>query len=254
MILDAERAFWDAKAEEAARPGPPGGPEGAPPLDRFAGHLLAAAGPLSGLDVLELGCGDGEMTLRLAEGGAASVTALDASSGQVERARGLVIAHGPGARVQFVTAPAEETGLPATSFDVIVGKWVPHHLDVPRAVPEVARLLRPDGRAVFYENQDRNPLLAWSRGHLAGRFRVARLGTATERPLGENDIALLRRHFTSVERRYPEFFFFTMLSSRALGYRGYRALAALDQLIWGRAPGLRPLSWHVLLVCRGPRP
>ncbi len=250
MILDAEREFWDAQAARAPLTTDTGE---LPALDQFGKHLLTAAGSLIGKEVLELGCGGGELTARLVDGGA-RVTAVDASAGQVASAGRLLARHRRGAEVRFLEAPAEETGLPSASFDVIVGKWILHHLDVRRAVPEVARLLKPGGRAVFYENQDRNPLLAVSRSRLAGRFGVVRMGTPTERPLGRRDIALLRRHFASVELHYPEFFAFTLLSSRVLRYRGYSALTGLDRLIWRRLPALRPLSWHVLLVCIRPRP
>lgn len=249
MILDAEREFWDDHASSGL-----GGAESAevPALDRFGVHLLAAAGPLPGRDVLELGCGGGELTVRLVDLGA-RVTALDASSGQIDVARRLLARHRPDAEVKFVTAPAEETGMPSQRFDVIIGKWVLHHLDVPRAVPEIARLLKAGGRAVFYENQDRNPLLSVSRTHLAGRYGVLRMGTDTERPLARRDVATLRRHFGSVQLQYPEFHAFSLLSSRVLRHRGAAALAGLDRLIWRRLPALRPLSWHVLLACERPR-
>lgn len=251
MILDAEREFWDAHAAERSGHVPERSESA--DLDRYSRHLLAAVGPLAGLRVLELGCGGGDLTVGLLDAGA-SVTALDASPGQVELARRLVAHHRPEADVRFVATSAEETGLPDAAFDVICGKWVLHHLDIPRAVPEIARLLRPNGRAVFYENHDRNPLLAFARRRACGRLGIKRMGTATERPLGKRDISLLRRHFGSVEQSYPEFLCFALLSSRALRYRGYRLLEDLDRLVWERAPSLRPMSWHIVLTCSRPRP
>ena len=80
------------------------------------------------------------------------------------------------------------------------------------------------------------------------------MGTATERPLAQRDVQLLRRHFGRVAQSYPEFLCFALISSRVLGYRGYRLLENVDQLVWQRAPSLRPLSWHVVLTCSQPRP
>lgn len=52
----------------------------------------------------------------------------------------------------FVAQPVKRTGLPSESFDVIVGRWILHHVDLGQAASELARLLAPGGRAVFLEN------------------------------------------------------------------------------------------------------
>jgi SAM-dependent methyltransferase len=147
----------------------------------------------------------------------------------------------------FVVAPAEETGLPAASFDLVVGKWVLHHVDVAAAAREVHRLLRPGGRAVFFENQDRNPLLRLARRGLWGSRRLNWVGTRDEHPLTRADFATLARTFDRVDLAYPTFYFFEALS-RALGHRMYRPLARLDELVWRRLPFARRWSWHVLIV------
>ncbi len=41
----------------------------------------------------------------------------------------------------------------------VLGKQILHHLDMTQAVPEIARVLRPGGRAVFLEPLIHNPLL-----------------------------------------------------------------------------------------------
>ncbi len=246
--LEAERQFWD---RAALQPGDDVGDEALPAIDAMGRHLLDSALPVNGRDVLELGCGGGELTERLVQLGA-RVTALDVSPGQLAVAQRRVNAGTPGDKVRFIAAPAEETGLASAAFDVIVGKWILHHIDLDRAVPEIARLLRPGGRGVFYENHDRNPILALSRRHVAGRLGVRRFGTPTERPLSGSDMRRLRAHFGRVEKRYPEFFFLRLLSSRALGYRGYKLAERLDHAVWQRLPALRPLSWHVVVVARQP--
>jgi ubiquinone/menaquinone biosynthesis C-methylase UbiE len=149
----------------------------------------------------------------------------------------------------FVVAPAEETGLPDASFDVVVGKWVLHHVDVAAAAAEAHRLLAPGGRAVFFENQARNPLLRLARGGLWGTRRLNWVGTRDEHPLTRADFETLERTFASVELAYPSFYFFEALS-RALGHRLHRPLASLDDLVWRHVPAARPWSWHVLVSCR----
>jgi SAM-dependent methyltransferase len=149
----------------------------------------------------------------------------------------------------FLVAPAEHTSLPAESFDLVVGKWVLHHVDVPAAAAEVHRVLTPGGRAVFFENQDRNPLLRVARRRLWGAGRLHWVGTQDEHPLTRQDFDTLRRVFGTVELSYPSFYFFEALS-RALGHRLHRPLRGLDSLVWRRLPAARPWSWHVLVSAR----
>jgi ubiquinone/menaquinone biosynthesis C-methylase UbiE len=190
--------------------------------------------------VLELGCGAGDLSLELLRRGA-RLTALDVSPGMVERARSRAPAG------EFLVAEAESTGLPDESFDLVVGKAVLHHVDVPAAAAELRRVLRPGARAVFFENQDRNPLLRLARRRLWGARGLHWVGTEDERPLGAADFAELRRTLGPVELSYPSFYFFEALS-RALGHRLHRPLQSLDDLVWRRLPAARPWSWHVLVT------
>jgi SAM-dependent methyltransferase len=123
-----------------------------------------------------------------------------------------------------------------------------HHVDVAAAAREVHRLLRPGGRAVFFENQDRNPLLRLARRGLWGSRRLNWVGTEDERPLTQADFDMLRGNFRSVSLEYPNLYFFEALS-RALGHRLHGPLSGLDRLVWRRLPFARPWSWHVLVSC-----
>jgi ubiquinone/menaquinone biosynthesis C-methylase UbiE len=229
---ERERAFYDAEAA-ARRPGEP---------DSYDAALLEALGPVAGLQVLELGCGAGDLSVQLL-GRGARLTALDVSRAMLELAR----RRAPEAR--FLAAPAEETGLPEESFDRVVGKWVLHHVDVEAAAREVRRVLRPGGRAVFFENQDRNPLLRAARRRLWGARGVNWVGTPDEHPLTRDDLHTLARTFDAVELSYPSFYLFEALS-RAMGHRFHAPLQRLDSLIWRRLPAARPWSWHVLIEAK----
>jgi SAM-dependent methyltransferase len=192
--------------------------------------------------VLELGCGAGDLSAELLRRGA-RLTAIDISPGMVELARSRA------AGASFVVAPAEETGLPDGSFDLVLGKWVLHHVDVAAAAREVHRLLRPGGRAVFFENQDRNPLLRLARRGLWGSRRLNWVGTQDEHPLTRDDFDTLARTFDRVDLAYPSFYFFEALS-RALGHRFHGPLSAVDGFVRRHLPFARPWSWHVLVVLR----
>jgi SAM-dependent methyltransferase len=236
-----ERAFWDARAAHSGAADRPPGPPG-----DFDLSLLRALGPVEGLDVLELGCGTGDLSLELLRRGA-RLTVLDLSPASVELTSERVARFRPGAELETAVAPVEHTGLGDASFDRIVGKWILHHVDVAPAAAEVRRLLRPGGRAAFFENQDRNPLLRFARRRLVGLPGMHQVGTADERALTRDDLDRLARTFDWMRLEYPNLYFLESLG-RALGHRAIGPLQRADATLWRRVPRLRPLSWHVLVT------
>jgi ubiquinone/menaquinone biosynthesis C-methylase UbiE len=217
--------------------------------------VLQAAGIQPDSRVLDLGCGQGDLTLALLARGAA-VTSLDISPGMVEIARKRVELHGQGRRVQFVLAPIEATSLPSQSFDLIVGRWILHHVDLVAAGPELARILVPGGRMVFLENSGANPVLNFARNQIAGRFGVPRFGTEDERPLTAEDWAVLERSFGRVRAEFPIVEFFELFNRQVLRYR-WRSLAAVCRQLdasLGRMRALRKYSYRVLVIAETDSP
>jgi ubiquinone/menaquinone biosynthesis C-methylase UbiE len=98
---------------------------------------------------LELGCGTGFFLLNLRQAGVLDEGhATDISPGMVEVARRN--ARGLGFEVEGRVADAECIPYGDGEFDLVVGHAVLHHIpDVPLALREVLRVLRPGGRFVF---------------------------------------------------------------------------------------------------------
>ena len=109
---------------------------------------IGVARPLcEGKDVLEVGCGTGLILRRLAEFSRSAV-GIDLSPGMLEkaRARGLDVVEGSATDLPF------EDG----TFDAVCSfKVLAHVEDIEQAMREVARVLRPGGRAVleFYNRR-----------------------------------------------------------------------------------------------------
>lgn len=212
--------------------------------------ILARMGPLAGMDILDAGCGDGGWTVHLLAAGA-RVTSIDISPGMLAvtaaRTRSLDL-H---AHSTLVNAPLECSELPTASFDVIVGRFVLHHLNLDLAGPELYRLLKPNGRALFIENSGANPILRLARRMLTGRFGIPRYGTLDERPLRESDVAPLRRVFhDSVCLSYPVFEFLALLDRQVFRFRSRRASLAIrtaDRWVYEHVPAARRWSYRVLV-------
>lgn len=88
---------------------------------------------------LDCGCGTGQAAVALAPH-FARVYGVDPSANQIEKAI-------PHEKVIYRVAPAEATGLPDASQDLIIAAQALHWFDLDRFYPEVRRLARPE--AVF---------------------------------------------------------------------------------------------------------
>jgi ubiquinone/menaquinone biosynthesis C-methylase UbiE len=94
-----------------------------PVLDPECAHLAALRrlGDFEGGRVLELGCGDGRLTIGIARD-AASVLALDPDADAVERARRSLPAE-LAERVVYQVASGKAIELAPHSFDLVVFSW-----------------------------------------------------------------------------------------------------------------------------------
>lgn len=114
---------------------------------RYAFYLL---GDVRGKTVLDLGCGSGENIPALLARGA-NVVALDLSRELAELARqrvGMTISH---PAPPILVASAYDVPLRDGSVDLILCASLLHHLNIPRAMDEVRRLVKPGGLVVVKE-------------------------------------------------------------------------------------------------------
>jgi SAM-dependent methyltransferase len=105
---------------------------------------LGILGDVSGLDVLELGCGAAQFGLALARLGA-EVVGIDASARQLEHARENIRASG--LELELVHGSAEALPFENGRFDLVVADHGANRFADPYLwVSECARVLRPGGR------------------------------------------------------------------------------------------------------------
>ena len=144
----------------------------------------------------------------------------------------------------------EELDYPDASFDRAFGACVLHHVDIPRAVKELGRVLAPGGSAVFVENSARNPLLMLARRRLVGRLGIPRYGDDHEHPLRRSDFDAMRAAFDgSVTVHYPDFVAFRLLDFYVLRRRVpllSRLLRGADRLCQ-RIPWVREFSYFLVV-------
>lgn len=113
---------------------------------------IAATAP-AGARILEVGSGPGHLAVRLAREHGLEVTGLDLDPEMVARARSSAEhASRHGRRPSFVIGDVAALQFDAASFDLVVSTFSMHHWSDPSAgLAEIARVLRPDGRALIWD-------------------------------------------------------------------------------------------------------
>ncbi len=140
-------------------------------------------------DVLEIGAGTGILTRLLAER-VEHLTAVEPD----ERMRAVLAAADP--RLDVLAGRAEELPAGTSSVDVVIAQSAWHWVDESRAIPEVARVLRPGGRlSLVWTGPDRS--VDWMRSLWAGGI------VFSPEEKGDVDSRRKGRHLVSVDAGGP---------------------------------------------------
>jgi 2-polyprenyl-3-methyl-5-hydroxy-6-metoxy-1,4-benzoquinol methylase len=128
-------------------------------------EMMRMIGDVRGLEVLDYGCGSGQLGIYLAMQGA-RVSGFDLSPKGIEVANWAAQKYG--LICSFRAMDAEEIDYPSGAFDLAVGFGVLHHvIKYPKSAVRLADVIKPGGRAVFHETLWDNPLI-----NLARRFTM----------------------------------------------------------------------------------
>jgi SAM-dependent methyltransferase len=207
--------------------------------------VLSKAGP--GVRVLEYGCGTGSLALELGRRGA-DVMGVDISPVAITSARRR--ARRAGLDISFEEMDAESLDLPDQSFDIVCGSGILHHLEFGAAADEIARVLTPDGVAVFVEPLGHNPLINLY------RRATPRMRSADEEPLRHAQLRRLHESFDQVE--LTVFDLIALAGVPLLRWsRGASIVARLhdlDRWIFRRWARARRWAWVVVIEVSVPAP
>jgi SAM-dependent methyltransferase len=142
---------------------------------------------------------------------------------------------------------AEGLAVADNAFDLVCGTGILHHLDLETALAEIARVLRPNGRAIFIEPLGHNIFIN------AFRRLTPTIRSQDEQPLLMADLALFSRYFGAVETRY--YYFAVLALAPFVHFKLFLTLLKtaerVDEILF-RVPFLRKQAWQILIQLSQP--
>jgi SAM-dependent methyltransferase len=221
----------------------------------FVAELVRGAYHSRQQRVLDFGCGPGTYGVLFARIGY-RVFGFDISPVNVEAASRLAAKYELSGRTEFVQGVAEHLEYPDGFFDLVVGIDILHHVDIPAALPETLRVLKPGGMAVFKEPVSA-PGFDRVRNTRLGRWLAPKEAsfdrhiTEDERKLTRDDLALIKAISPSLMvHRFRVFSRLDALFGNRVQWRGSSLLEMLDAVLLRYVPFLGRIAGTVVLVIR----
>jgi len=163
---------------------------------RLMREFLDLVKPARGETLLDLGCGTGAFTERLAFTGV-RITGIDISFNNAAAAALT------SPQCAFVVGDAEQLPFPESAFHIVTFSGMLHHLpDLDIALAETRRVLKPRGKVFAYDPNGRNPAM-WLYRDRRSPFHSREGWTVNERLLREEEVraSLTRAGFTNAMSR-----------------------------------------------------
>lgn len=220
--------------------------------DMWFNEAIGLLGNTQGKKILDCGCGMGNLGVYLTMRGA-YIKGFDISSEMVKVARVNAEKNHVNGKCSFLCSSFENLPYRDISFDLAMGAYILHHVNIERAVKELHRVLKPGGKAVFIETWGKNPLLVWAGKYLAGRFGIAKYGTKYEHPITIGDIQKMRKIFSRVDLEFPEFVFFKKAATNVFRWKKNLkfitdVLVKMDDFITRRFPSFNKYGYYCTIT------
>ena len=226
------------------------------PENRF---ILSHMGIIKDKSILDLGCGAGENSVYFALKGAKCI-ATDYSSLMVKTA--LQLAKKCGVTIEGRVMNAMKIEYPDDSFDFVYASNLLHHLNPQKTLQEMHRVLKPGGKACFWDPLKHNPVIN------IYRLIAKDVRTKDEKPLNINILKFVRTLFSSVEYDtfwivslliFIQFFFIERVDPNKERYWKkiifeeerlkpiYNRLEKIDRIV-KKLPFMRRFAWNIAVV------
>lgn len=200
-------------------------------------YLMSCIGSIKTKRILDYGCGSGWLAVYFAKLGA-EVEGFDISENLLRVAQKRAVFNEVQDKVNFRKLAAENLLYPNNYFDLVIGIGILHHLDLEMVGPELKRVLRNGGKALFLEPFGESKFLNFLRNYLLRVHCGHWKNKLNEHPLTYSNIKALGRHFSYFN--YKEYQFVSMISRLISDkFSEVFKLNNFDEFLLNRFPSLK---------------
>ena len=190
--------------------------------------------------LLDYGCGNGRDLIEFSDKIKKGV-GIDISEALIDNAKKLL--NGEKKNIDFFVMDAMNTTFENETFNLVRGSAILHHLDLKKSLNEIKRILKSNGKAIFFEPLGINPIIALHR-----KF-TPKARTVDERPFTRKDIKLIKEIFPNAKIRYYSFFVLlavpfrkTRLFSKILAVMNF-----IDKIALSKYSPFKYMAWICLI-------
>ena len=200
--------------------------------------------------VLDLCCGNGDDSIFLAQECNANVVGCDLSDISIKNCQALAERKGVENKTRFDLQDAEKLTYPDNSFDVVTEYGALHHVELEKVYAEMARVLRPGGRAICNETLGHNIAIHLYRKltpHLRTPWEV-------EHILKKSQINFASEFFENVTVKHYHLATLAAVPFRKLSFFDpmLTVLEWIDQILL-KMPVVKWQCWQAVIILENPK-
>jgi len=199
------------------------------------------------MKVLDYGCGHGMHAILLAKLGA-EVYGIDVSEESLKIAKERTEREGVADKTKFFNMDGENMAFKDNYFDIVIDGGTFSSIDINKALPEILRVLKPNGFLIGIETFGHNPLANLK------RWFNKKIGKRTEwavsHILKTKDLKKAENYFKIKEVRYFHLFsmFIFPFRNLASGKQIFKILDKIDYAIFMKIPLIKKLAFKIVFV------
>ena len=192
-------------------------------------------------NILDYGCGIGQSLQEVVKFNPKKIFGIDISEVSIQKAKDTI--QKSNSNVELLVDNCEKTKFNDSTFDIIYGSGILHHLDISLCLKEMHRILKPGGRFLFIEPLGTNPMINFYR-KLTPNSR-----SKDEHPLINDDFELIKSNFNKLQIKYYGFFtliFFPLYTTPKRSFN-FKILKKIDQFLF-KFDIFKKFAWSVLII------
>ena len=194
-------------------------------------------------EVLDYGCGVGTSIEKVIKYNPKKIFGIDISEVSIEKAKKR--AEKISANVFYQVDNCENTKFSDSTFDIVYGTGILHHLQFNKCLDEIFRILKSKGTLIFIEPLGTNPIINLYR-KLTPKSR-----SEDEHPLLEKDIEYIKNKFSELKVNYYGFatLVFFPFYKNPQSSKVYKMLCKLDDFLF-KFKFFKLFAWSILITAK----